>query len=80
MAVEYVIRCDGCGRLIASGRVSARAARAQAQLERGANSAGGEDWCSRCRKRRLAKLDEQAKAKAAAAAHSIQGPWSPPPR
>lgn len=54
MAVDYVLRCDGCGTSIVESRVSLRDARARAQLNCGAVSSGGKDWCAACRQQRLA--------------------------
>jgi len=64
VAVQYTIICDGCGRFIASGRSSVRGARAEAQMNRGANHGPDGDQCFRCRKRRIAEISKQAKTQA----------------
>lgn len=55
MAVEFTIYCDDCGSIIDASRTSVRAARATAQLQCGAVSAGGKDFCAGCRKARAAE-------------------------
>jgi hypothetical protein len=64
MAVQYTIICDGCGRFIASSRSSVRAARAEAQMNRGANHGPDGDRCVDCRKREIAELSARMKDQA----------------
>lgn len=71
MTIEYMVRCDGCGRVIAGSKSSARAARAEAQLNRGANSSAGQDWCLSCRTKRNRALDQAAIDRARSRSHSI---------
>jgi hypothetical protein len=59
VAVQFTITCDGCGRFIASSRMSVRAARAEAQLNRGANHGPDGDRCLACRKKKIAELNAQ---------------------
>jgi hypothetical protein len=73
VAVQYTIICDGCGRFVASSRSSVRAARAEAQMNRGANHGPDGDQCVSCRKKRLAELSDRAKSGGRGAAHSIPG-------
>jgi tRNA(Ile)-lysidine synthase TilS/MesJ len=77
LTVEYAVRCDGCGRLIATSRSSARAARADAQLNRGAHSREGQDWCGRCRKKRVDALNRAAQERGVTLGHSINGGLPP---
>jgi hypothetical protein len=68
MAIEYVVYCDGCGALIASSRLSPRAARADGCLNAGANHGQGIDRCKACRLA-AARVDL---AHAADRAHSVR--------
>jgi hypothetical protein len=40
-------------------------------LDRGANSAGGEDWCAGCRRKRIDALNQAAAARGTILTHSI---------
>ncbi|HVI05896.1 MAG TPA: hypothetical protein VM711_07375 [Sphingomicrobium sp.] len=67
--IEYRVLCDDCGAVLAASSVSVRAARAEAQLNRGANKGPDGDHCAECRKKSTTLTPEQ-REKAAAAAHS----------
>lgn len=71
MTIEYAVRCDGCGRILATSRLSARAARAEAVMKRQANHGPDGDHCVDCRKKQTKVLSEEARALAASRAHSI---------
>jgi hypothetical protein len=68
VAIEYTLKCDGCGEPICASSRSAKDARAKAQLDHRAYCGVG-DWCRKCRTDR-ATLSAADRERAAAAAHS----------
>jgi hypothetical protein len=78
MTVEYAVRCDGCGRLIATSRLSARAARAEAVIRKGNHGPDG-DYCEGCRKKRVTALSREGLSAAITGAHSIGVPHKKSP-
>jgi hypothetical protein len=71
MAIEFTLRCDGCFDVITTSKVSARDARAQAQLNLGAYCGDGRDRCRDCRAAHVRALNAQAAAAGPARSHSI---------
>jgi hypothetical protein len=67
--IEFTLVCDDCGGIIHASRKSARAARAEAQLQCSAYCGQGVDRCASCRLERGKALLEQIKH--AAPSHSI---------
>lgn len=70
MAVKYTLICDGCGTSICSTMHSERDVRAAAQMECGAVSSGGKDWCRSCRLERT-RLTPEQRERSSAAGHSV---------
>jgi len=73
VAVQFTIICDGCGRFIGSSRSSIRAARAEAQMNRGANHGPDGDQCVDCRRKRIAEFSERATSRAHGVSRSVAG-------
>lgn len=75
--IEYGLYCDRCGLLICVSRLSARAARADAQLSFGTNHGPDGDKCAACRKFELRQETERMFASGPTRPHSA-GPGPPP--
>lgn len=73
VVIWYSVHCDRCGLLIVTSRLSVRAARAEAQLNYGANHGPDGDKCLACRKFEISRQTDEMLARKSSATHSVSG-------